>query len=291
MKLSLFLVQDLVHSSGHVVIDLPLLLGQIQQTVVQQGIEKGRPVFQCDIQIAAELLIIGHCHGSPVFPELLHPLLDVVVLDLSGLLVKHLDEQRHQKILVDVVVLSVYRLDLEKLREGFVAFGFGLALQILEENVLCALANQWDPFGVPNVVEILQRVGIGILVKLFVKFLQEVGFLTLLLLLSSVVDVVEAYEIGRWAVRRCVTAQDSGFMASIARDSDSPYRWHTEPVPLERVANRKKLMPGDYLNEDGNFVTDRFVTYIRPLVGAMPKYVRLKSTRLTKALPEKGDHG
>ncbi len=37
----------------------------------------------------------------------------------------------------------------------------------------------------------------------------------------------------------------------------------------------------EYINEEGNFVSDAFLDYLRPLVGEMPVYGRLSNKRVS----------
>ncbi len=101
---------------------------------------------------------------------------------------------------------------------------------------------------------------------------------------QSQTDADEAYEIGRWAVRRCVEEQETDFMPAIVRDSTDPYRWHLEPAPLEKVANDKQAMPKNFINDAGNYVTEDFLNYLRPLVGPLPKYSILKGVQVANKL-------
>ena len=100
----------------------------------------------------------------------------------------------------------------------------------------------------------------------------------------SDVDAQEAYEVGAAAVRHAV-AGTTGYMVSLVRESDTPYRCATGLVPLEDVANREKILPDDFINEAGNHVTTAFKEYARPLLGRqLPPYVTLAAYRVPKRL-------
>ena len=58
----------------------------------------------------------------------------------------------------------------------------------------------------------------------------------------------------------------SGQMAVIIRTSDDPYQAGTEVKDVHKIANDEKLVPRDWINKEGNNVTDRFVSYVRPLI-------------------------
>jgi ATP-dependent phosphofructokinase / diphosphate-dependent phosphofructokinase len=87
-------------------------------------------------------------------------------------------------------------------------------------------------------------------------------------------DAEEAYACGRRAVE-LASQGTSGVMVSIVRDGNNPYRWSLGTVPLAEVALGAKPLPDDYINAEGNFVTEACLEYLRPLVGPLPGYVRL----------------
>jgi 6-phosphofructokinase 1 len=85
-------------------------------------------------------------------------------------------------------------------------------------------------------------------------------------LCASPVDIREAREVARHAVR--VALEDgSGWMATILRESDSPYRVRYDKVPLETVAASARHLPAAWITPDGLDVTDDFVRYAQPLIG------------------------
>jgi 6-phosphofructokinase len=87
-------------------------------------------------------------------------------------------------------------------------------------------------------------------------------------------DRREAYECGRRAVELAAEGS-SGVMVTIARRSSAPYRVEYETAPLSEVAEKSKPMPREYINSEGNFVTEEFLEYIRPLVGEIPEFAAL----------------
>ena len=69
---------------------------------------------------------------------------------------------------------------------------------------------------------------------------------------------------------------ETGVMVTIVRLSDEPYAWETGLAPVSAIANREKKLPADYMNEAGNYPTEAFMRYARPLIGdPLPGYVRL----------------
>ncbi len=95
-------------------------------------------------------------------------------------------------------------------------------------------------------------------------------------------DLSEAYQCGAQAVEKALDGQ-SGIMVTIERVSNTPYQVSYGSVPLSDVAIRAKAMPDDYMNSRGNDVTDKAMTYLRPLLGSMPNYVVLEPLFADKA--------
>lgn len=78
-------------------------------------------------------------------------------------------------------------------------------------------------------------------------------------------DLTEAEELGQEAVT--FTRQGkTGFMTVIHRLSDEPYRYKIQTVSLDQVANAARTVPRNWINEEGNDVTEEMMRYLRPLV-------------------------
>ena len=82
---------------------------------------------------------------------------------------------------------------------------------------------------------------------------------------ASRVDILEAYEVGG-AAMKAADEGDSGKMVVINRISDDPYQMHTEVKDVHKIANDERLVPREWITEDGTYVTDEFITYVRPLI-------------------------
>jgi 6-phosphofructokinase len=94
-------------------------------------------------------------------------------------------------------------------------------------------------------------------------------------------DLEEAYNCGIEAVRLAERGE-SGYMVSIVRSSDDPYEITFGKVPLGEVAVAARPMPGEYFNAAGNFVSEAFMKYMKPLTGEIPDFVRLKKIMVLK---------
>ncbi len=91
---------------------------------------------------------------------------------------------------------------------------------------------------------------------------------------ASKIDLEEAYTCGVKAIK-LVEEGTSGVMVSIHRISSSPYRIELSTVPLEKVALKIKPMDNKFINAQGNFVTEEYIKYLKPIVGRLPNYSEL----------------
>lgn len=87
-------------------------------------------------------------------------------------------------------------------------------------------------------------------------------------------DIDEAFACGEEAVRLASEGK-SGVMVTIEPDSTDPNRSVFGTAPLSEVAVNAKEMPRDFINERGNFVTEKFYNYMKPLIADLPHYVEL----------------
>ena len=83
--------------------------------------------------------------------------------------------------------------------------------------------------------------------------------------IASGVDVQQAYAVGEKAVELALDGHNA-IMTSIVRTSDSPYRWHVGHVGLDQVANQEKMMPREFITENGFGITQACRRYLEPLI-------------------------
>lgn len=102
--------------------------------------------------------------------------------------------------------------------------------------------------------------------------------------LASRVDINEAFMVGGAAVK-AADEGDSGKMVVIDRVSDDPYQSATGVYDVHKIANGEKLVPRNWINEKGTYVTEDFIDYVRPLiqgdypcvmVNGLPRHLYLK---------------
>lgn len=86
------------------------------------------------------------------------------------------------------------------------------------------------------------------------------------ILLQSPVDVEEAKLAGELACR-AVMEGESGKMVAFKRVSNAPYQMEPFLVDIDEVMMYEHVMPDEYINEEGNGVTESFKEWCRPLLG------------------------
>jgi 6-phosphofructokinase len=110
--------------------------------------------------------------------------------------------------------------------------------------------------------------------------------------LASKTDVDQAYAMGKAAVELALDGKNS-VMPTIVRTSDDPYAWEVGAANLADVANVEKMMPAEFISEDGLGITEACRRYLAPLIqgedyppfsNGLPEYVTLKNAPVAKML-------
>lgn len=98
----------------------------------------------------------------------------------------------------------------------------------------------------------------------------------------SDIDQQEAREVGEKAVQYAIWHNVDG---SIAIKRTGFYSVDYELVDLKAIAGKTRTMPDEFINSEGNGVTDAFKFYLRPLVGSgFPNSYRIRVPRVQKLL-------
>lgn len=98
----------------------------------------------------------------------------------------------------------------------------------------------------------------------------------------SKVDQHEAREVGEKAAQFAIWHNIDG---SITINRTGNYSVEYKMTDLKNVAANTRLMPDDYINKDGNNITDAFKHYLQPLLGEdMPQASMLRAPRARKIL-------
>jgi 6-phosphofructokinase 1 len=110
--------------------------------------------------------------------------------------------------------------------------------------------------------------------------------------IASKTDVEQAYRVGEAAVKFALKGMNA-VMPAIVRTSDKPYKWKIGVAELSLVANREKMMPPDFISEDGFGITAKCRRYLAPLIAGedyppfrngLPDYVTLKNVAVPRKL-------
>lgn len=83
--------------------------------------------------------------------------------------------------------------------------------------------------------------------------------------LASATDLAESKMLGAAAVEKALEGV-SGHMSTLIRTSNSPYTIKIDSVPIEKIANKEKTVPREWITERGNNVTNAMLTYLLPLI-------------------------
>lgn len=107
---------------------------------------------------------------------------------------------------------------------------------------------------------------------------------------ASKTDVEESFMAGQTAVRKAVEGM-TDYMVGFERAATSEYKCEIKMLPLNQVANTEKLVPREWINEEGNFVNQHFIDYALPLiqgetgpelVQGLPRWAKLKKIMVNK---------
>lgn len=82
---------------------------------------------------------------------------------------------------------------------------------------------------------------------------------------ASRTDIQESRMLGMTACHLALEGK-TGLMAAVERISDEPYQVRFTGIPVCSVANQEKKVPEDYINAAGNDVTEKMMSYLRPLI-------------------------
>lgn len=109
---------------------------------------------------------------------------------------------------------------------------------------------------------------------------------------ASLTDVEESWRCGAAAVEAALAGEASKMVTLVRQGNGDDYRCTTGLTDLSTVANGEKLVPREFINEDGNHITQAMRDYLGPLMrgqapvefgtDGLPIYPRLARHPLTK---------
>jgi 6-phosphofructokinase 1 len=97
--------------------------------------------------------------------------------------------------------------------------------------------------------------------------------------ITSDSDATEARRVGEEAVKAAVSGAYRSGTIAIVRQPGEGYQIDYAVKPLATVAKHTRELPDEYVNAEGNNVTEAFLAYARPIVGALPETARFNQLR------------
>ena len=108
--------------------------------------------------------------------------------------------------------------------------------------------------------------------------------------IASLTDVNEAYMAGQAAVQNAVNGVTDK-MVAFERAEGPEYKCNIKLIDLTDVANTEKKIPREWINKEGNGLTEDFIKYALPLIqgeskppveNGLPRFAKLKKVLATK---------
>lgn len=96
---------------------------------------------------------------------------------------------------------------------------------------------------------------------------------------QSDVDREESLNVGRTAAKEALSGNVDGSIA-IQRVSDAPYEVKFVRVPLKAVAGKTRHLPAEFINAEGNNITDAFMTWGKPIIGEISTLGELDMSKM-----------
>ncbi|MBT5331008.1 MAG: 6-phosphofructokinase [Porticoccaceae bacterium] len=112
--------------------------------------------------------------------------------------------------------------------------------------------------------------------------------------LSSKSDLDHAIAVGQKAVEYAIEGQNA-VMPAIIRTGNNPYTWEIQSAPLDQIANVEKMLPAEYIREDGYGITEEARTYLKALIAGeavtpwkdgLPVHAKLEGVLIDKKLAD-----
>ena len=103
--------------------------------------------------------------------------------------------------------------------------------------------------------------------------------------LASETDIEESYLAGKTAVEAAISGVTDKMVAFERAYEDGAYTCKTKLLGLTEVANTEKKVPLEWINKDGNGMTQAYIDYVlpliqgepnRPMAESLPRFARLK---------------
>ena len=83
--------------------------------------------------------------------------------------------------------------------------------------------------------------------------------------MASLTDINESVTVGKGAVAAAIEGK-TGVMMTIERNDDNGYTSYVGCADIAGIANAIKTVSDEYINEEGNGITDAGIAYLKPLI-------------------------
>ncbi len=102
----------------------------------------------------------------------------------------------------------------------------------------------------------------------------------------SEIDRDEAYQVGVYAAKIALSGEN-GFMSTIVRNPDLPYKVNYDKILLDTVANSEREFPKKWIASNRVDVTNEFINWALPLIGEpLPRFAKFKEIYVPKKCEE-----
>ena len=101
--------------------------------------------------------------------------------------------------------------------------------------------------------------------------------------IASLTDITESISVGKGGVEAAIEGK-TGIMMTILRNTEGGYSSTVATADISGIANEIKRVPTEYINEEGNGITEKGLDYLAPLIcgelsveyeNGMPKHIVL----------------
>jgi 6-phosphofructokinase 1 len=86
--------------------------------------------------------------------------------------------------------------------------------------------------------------------------------------LLSDIDLLEAERVGREAVMRALAGESDAMVGIQRANAAASYTITLDAVPLAEISGSERRLPDEFIAANGTDVTEAFLEYARPLIGA-----------------------
>ena len=178
--------------------------------------------------------------------------------------------------------------NLQKIKKSIV-IAVSEGIHLADGRYICELTetiDQTDSFGHKVLTGAARYLAAKVIIEVCCKTIA-IEFNTLHRCASHIVsrvDITEAFQVGGAAVKAAFEGE-TGKMIILKRISDDPYICVTDIFDINKIANVEKKVPREWINENGDYVTQQFINYVKPLIqseltpimtNGLPRHLTLK---------------